>query len=235
MGGFDLGSFVSSAALLVLGAILTSFLIPLITRRWQNHQKELELKADLLRRASDAVTRIVTHGWFTRLAGTTWGSDSDRVEFTWGYGEWLTDTKVLEAELQAYFQGDEGIRRHWAKYCEMLRALHELTWREPALSEDDQRKKRELWLSALRSCYEGSPELWAIRARRRVRLQNRMMLYEAERVDGVRWEAFLDPNDSRKYIVDDWPTLKLAMEAPLVALGAAILGTPMEPLHDWRL
>jgi hypothetical protein len=234
IGAFEWSSFASSAILLVLGAALTSLLIPFVTRRWQNHQKELELKADLLRRVSDAVTRMITHGWFTRLAGKTWGDANDRLEFTWGFGEWLTDTRVLEAELQAYFQGDDGIRRHWATYCELLRAFHELTWNEEGLSEAEQRDKRSLWLGTLRTIYESSRELWEIEARRRVGLSTRSTVYSATPVQGVEWNAFLEPAASRAYIVKQWPTLKLALEAPLAALGAAILGTPMEPLNDWR-
>jgi len=234
IGAFEWSSFASSAILLVIGAALTSLLIPFITRRWQNHQKELELKADLLRRVSDAVTRVITHGWFTRLAGKTWGDPSDRLEFTWGFGEWLTDTRVLEAELQAYFQADDGIRKQWATYCEMLRAFHELTWTEEGLSEEERRKKRSMWVDTLRTIYEDRPELWEIEAHRRGRPTRRTTVYRAIPVQDVAWDAFLDPDGSRAYIVKQWPALKLAMEAPLVALCAAILGTPMQPLNDWH-
>jgi hypothetical protein len=229
----DWGNFAASAGLVILGAVLTGLLVPFITRRWQNHQKELELKVDLLRRTSDAVTRIVTHGWFTRLAGTTWGSASDRIEFTWGYGEWLTQTRGLEAELQAYYQADEAIWRQWESYCRLLRAFHELTWEED-VDEAERRAKRIRWLRTLKTLYEHSPELWSITAHKRAGLRTQRATYAAIPVPDVKWQAFLDTGNSREYIVDQWPTLKEALEAPLGPLAAAILGTPMKPLTAWR-
>jgi hypothetical protein len=191
------------------------------------------LKVDLLRRASDAVTRIVTHGWFTRLAGTTWGTEDDRKEFTWGYGEWLSQTRGLQAELQAYYQANEGIWQQWEAYCELLRVFHELTWKEN-IGEGEQREKRAYWLAKLTKIYETTPQLWKIEAPRRAWLRRVPTTYEAARVEDVQWTAFKDPADSQTYIVGEWPRLKRALEAPLEPLAAAILGTPMTPLTSWR-
>jgi hypothetical protein len=45
--------------LLIVGAIVSSLVIPSITSKWQdNHQKELEIKTDLVGRISQAVNGV---------------------------------------------------------------------------------------------------------------------------------------------------------------------------------
>jgi hypothetical protein len=41
--------------LLIVGAIISSFIIPYYTRQWQDHQKELELKTNL----SDEINKAI--------------------------------------------------------------------------------------------------------------------------------------------------------------------------------
>jgi hypothetical protein len=36
--------------LLIVGAVISGILVPYITRQWQDHQKELELKTELVSR-----------------------------------------------------------------------------------------------------------------------------------------------------------------------------------------
>ena len=44
--------------LLVVGGIISGLLFPYITSQWQNHQKELEIKTDLLRRLSESFAAL---------------------------------------------------------------------------------------------------------------------------------------------------------------------------------
>lgn len=116
--------------ILLTGALVSSLLIPSITRRWQDRQKALELKAGLLARLSDAGTRIVTHAWFRELGGKEKLSDEDRFEFDWRYGEWEVEARGLETQLRAYFTDSKGLAEHWVRYCQLLRILHELAWQK---------------------------------------------------------------------------------------------------------
>jgi hypothetical protein len=45
--------------LLVAGGIISGLLIPYITNQWQNHQKELEIKTDLVGRISESFTALL--------------------------------------------------------------------------------------------------------------------------------------------------------------------------------
>ena len=198
--------------LLLAGALVTSLVIPRITRRWQNRQRALDLKAGLLARLSDAVTRLVTHAWFREMGNKSELTDEDRVEFRWGYGEWEVESRQLETQLRAYFASSPELARHWAQYCELLRALHHLSWEKAG---------RDELLDALSDLYE-TPQLWQLTARRRIVLPITRQ-FAADPPANVRWREFLDTTRSRKYMAEPWSQLKAAMEAPLAPLADAIL------------
>jgi hypothetical protein len=199
--------------ILLAGALVTSLLIPLITRRWQDRQRALELKAGLLARLSDAVTRVVTHAWFRELGGKCKLSEKDREEFDWRYGEWEVETRQLQTQLRAYFADSPQVARHWARYCDLLRALHHLSW---------ERMGRDRLLAELRDLYE-TPALWRLTANRRRLLGLVAREFTEERPENVAWMAFLDTRESREYMDERWWRLKAAMEAPLAPLAEAIL------------
>jgi hypothetical protein len=61
------GLLVHPLLLLIVGALLSSWLIPSITQRWQNHQKELEIKTNLASQISESVTGITMAVQFAPL------------------------------------------------------------------------------------------------------------------------------------------------------------------------
>jgi hypothetical protein len=205
--------------LLVVGGILTSLVIPAITRRWQDHQKHLELKVDLLGRVSDAVTRVITYAWWRELGGKGELSDEDRKEFNWAWGEWQASTRILQAQFEAYFR-ETDIPKHWECYCALLEKLQNLAW---------QPLGRDMLLDELRRLYE-RPQLWRVevpRARRLPGLEGlpeRTQTFSAEPRTDVDWTAFVDTRDSARYMAK-FPALKEAMEAPRVPLTQAILAS----------
>jgi hypothetical protein len=198
--------------ILLVGAVVTSLVIPWITRGWQNRQRALEIKAGLLARLSDAVTRLVTHAWFREMGNKEELTADDRVEFNWGYGEWEVESRQLQTQLQAYFAGSAELARHWAAYCELLRALHHLSW---------ERTGRDDLLDTLRQRY-ATPQLWRVTARRRIIVPIARQ-FAADPPRDVDWMAFLDTTKSEEYMAEPFVRLKFAMEAPLTPLADAIL------------
>jgi len=45
--------------LLIIGALISALIVPWLTQRWQNHQKKLELKSDLVSQISESVVNMV--------------------------------------------------------------------------------------------------------------------------------------------------------------------------------
>jgi hypothetical protein len=89
--------------LLVASALLSSVLIPVLTRRWQNHQKELELRTDLVAEITEVVTSLVMAVQFAEMGSRT----QTQKELDDAYREWETRSAVIGSRLRAYFPSTE--------------------------------------------------------------------------------------------------------------------------------
>ena len=58
------GFLSSQICLLILGAIISSLIIPWFFQVWQDYQKELEIKTNLIERITEAVTRMIMSAEF---------------------------------------------------------------------------------------------------------------------------------------------------------------------------
>ena len=91
--------------LLIGGAFtagITNYLVPSITRKWQNHDKELELKSELVREVNRAAFDFFESIRLIEYAGKPKTLEPlDRA-----YVRWLTSTEVISAEMITYFPGD---------------------------------------------------------------------------------------------------------------------------------
>jgi hypothetical protein len=90
----------------IVAALLGSWLLPQITRKWQDHQKALEIQTGLVSEMSESVSTAVATSRFI-AAGLVRESSSDpRAEQkAWidGYREWTTRSASVGAKLRAYF------------------------------------------------------------------------------------------------------------------------------------
>jgi hypothetical protein len=211
--------FLVPLGLLVAGAAVTGLLVPYITRGWQRHQKRLELKVDLLRELSEAVTRLITHAQWRDMGAKPELSPADRAEFEWRYGEWEVGTQVLQAQLEAYFPDSPDIARHWSSYCDLLRALHKLSW----LTEN-----RDQLLEDLRQRYE-SDELWDLQARGSgIGPFRRTRSFTELRPGDIQWSRFENTGLRAHYMDGPFQALKRGIEAPRRPLANAILYSRMK-------
>jgi hypothetical protein len=96
--------------LLVVGAALSGLLIPYITAQWQNHEKELELKTDLVTRISEAVSRVLTTAQFAAANRT------GQSEYLQAYYEWESAQSAIGSYIRAYFS-NSYIGEEWDKYA----------------------------------------------------------------------------------------------------------------------
>lgn len=105
--------------LLVAGALLSSYLLPFVTRRWQNQQHEHALKVGLVSEISQSTTMFVMSIQFAEVGA---GSQSQTAYDT-AYMDWQTRSAVLRAKLEAYFP-DTALARDWARMSEALELLY---------------------------------------------------------------------------------------------------------------
>lgn len=95
---------------LAAGAVLTGLLIPLITRRWQDQRKALEIKTDLIERVSCAVSDIFTATQFASVGAASQSQE----KFDEAYRTWCQQRVVLTSLIRAYFDS-EDLHRAWLR------------------------------------------------------------------------------------------------------------------------
>jgi hypothetical protein len=99
----------SQLGLLILGAVISSLIVPWFFQVWQDYQKELEIKTDLVGKISEDVTRIIMSTQFVLLT-----NNRDQIktveqhrellnELNEEYKQWEINSAVIGSQLQAYF------------------------------------------------------------------------------------------------------------------------------------
>src|SRR5205085_3830762 len=85
--------------LLIVGAAVSSYLVPSLTRSWQDHQKELEVKVSLVDQISKTVAEFIIA---VQLAA--FRSDiQTQEEFDEAYKDWEVAKPTIIGRLRAYF------------------------------------------------------------------------------------------------------------------------------------
>jgi hypothetical protein len=108
----------SQLGLLILGALISTLIIPWFFQVWQDYQKELEIKTDLVGKISEAVTRIVMSTQFVLLTNnlgqiqTVEQHNELLNELNDEYKQWEISSAVIESQLQAYFP-HTGLSNDW--------------------------------------------------------------------------------------------------------------------------
>ena len=100
--------------LLIVGGIITGLLLPYITTQWQNHQKELELKTDLVSEISDSIASVLTKTQVKKaVASTTYD------EFYDAYKNWESSRAIIKSKLSAYYPNSD-LPSLWHNYSLIL-------------------------------------------------------------------------------------------------------------------
>lgn len=93
---------------LIVGAVLTSLLIPTLTRQWQDHQKELEVKTALVTDINEATASVLGRAVAVGT-GRYVGERSEvdlRFEYYKGYQDWSVQSADIYGRLRAYLGSD---------------------------------------------------------------------------------------------------------------------------------
>ena len=117
----------------VVAALLGSFLIPYLTRSWQDHQKALEIKTDLVGQMSESVGDAVATGRF--IAADLVAPGSEQREWNDGYRSWTTASASIGAGLRAYVGSEVG--SDWRSFADTVTNFFLLS------ADNDPRSRRE--------------------------------------------------------------------------------------------
>lgn len=101
--------------LLVVGALLSSYLIPSWTNQWQDRQAELEVKITLVNLIDETITQIVMSVQFAVLGS---GSQT-QAEYDEAYRQWEVGRRIIRSRLQAYYPGSR-LLQDWEELSEAV-------------------------------------------------------------------------------------------------------------------
>jgi hypothetical protein len=124
----------------VVAALLGSLLIPYLTRSWQNHQKALEIKTDLVGQMSESVGDAVATGRF--IAADLVAPGAQQREWNDGYRAWTTASASIGAGLRAYVGSEVG--SDWRSFADTVTNFF-------LLSADNDPRSRRQQVAAIRS------------------------------------------------------------------------------------
>jgi hypothetical protein len=113
--------------LLIIGGILTGLLVPYITTQWQNHEKELEIKTNLVSEISESVTRMLMAIQFVEVSQSRGINNSlKNEEYDNEYRDWKINSDVIQSQINAYFPSID-IDENWKKFSNAVEDLYALS------------------------------------------------------------------------------------------------------------
>ncbi len=101
--------------LLVVGALLSSLLIPSWTKQWQDRQSELQVKVDLVDRIDSSVTEMMMSIQFTVVGAAS----QSPAEYDAAYRQWEIDRRLIQSQLRAYYP-EEHLAEDWYAHSEQI-------------------------------------------------------------------------------------------------------------------
>jgi hypothetical protein len=126
----------------VVAALLGGWLIPQITRKWQNHEKTLEIKTGLVSQMSKSVSSAVMTGRFIStglVRGASADPNADQKAWNDGYREWATSSASIGAKLEAYFAGSD-LGSEWRSFANVVTDYFQLSANVNATRSDQVRE-----------------------------------------------------------------------------------------------
>lgn len=103
--------------LIVAGAFISSYLIPSLTRQWQNHERELEIKAVLVQEMSETTAEFVVAIKTYAFGGFGSGQTPEGLIRDLSRDRRAFDTQqpITAAKLRAYFR-KASLTDEWNRY-----------------------------------------------------------------------------------------------------------------------
>jgi hypothetical protein len=108
--------------LLLMTALVSSYLIPKITKRWQDHQKEMELKTSFVSEISESVVSMVTAVQFAELRALSQTSD----KYDDAYRSWEIKRAVISSKIRGYFP-NTTIGSDWDTFSDIVTDVYALS------------------------------------------------------------------------------------------------------------
>jgi RNase H-fold protein (predicted Holliday junction resolvase) len=136
----------------VMVPIALALLAPWITRRWQDKQRNSQIKTELVAEISSLVMTTVMTAYLFKTRAKRQSDSHDSVgseiqELERIYKKWRVATCVIGSKLHAYFPnteiGDMQIHKKWDRFSEQLTKYYEESRVVNSKVSDEQSKKEK--------------------------------------------------------------------------------------------
>jgi uncharacterized membrane-anchored protein YhcB (DUF1043 family) len=111
---------------LIIGAIISivfsGLLIPRITETWQNHQKQLEVKTELVTHISKTVSDFIITAQLVEARSPSLAAE----DYHKAYRNWSEASADIESQLMAYYPNDKYAKQ-WHDYTVVLEKFYFLS------------------------------------------------------------------------------------------------------------
>ncbi len=104
---------------LAIGALLSGIIVPIVTRGWQDHAQQLQIKTDLVTTISESTTRAL-------VGLTPPGSGGTSAAVTAAHAQWAVDSAVIWSKLASYFPG-ASLVDEWNGFSQAMDGLYALS------------------------------------------------------------------------------------------------------------
>jgi hypothetical protein len=121
--------------LLVIGAIISSIIIPVYTNQWQNYQKELEIKSKLAEEISTSISNKIINSRLVQIAGYN-------IDYAQSTIDWEVSKARISSLIGSYFI-DPLIKKQWD---ELAFLVTEFSFLEGSLSNNETKYQHKLCL-----------------------------------------------------------------------------------------
>jgi hypothetical protein len=104
--------FLYPLILLLIGAGVTSLLLPWFTKRWEDRKKELEIKVDIVSKMAEVRANVLAE------ASIVIEFRKEKVETEKVYEnlrKWYGEVNIIRSKLQSYY-GDTELATTWFNY-----------------------------------------------------------------------------------------------------------------------
>ncbi len=108
--------------LLIATALISHYLIPKITRRWQDHQKELELKTGFVSEISESVLGIVMAVQFAEVGAAS----QTQEQYDTAYRNWEVNKAIIGSKIRGYFP-HTTLGTDWDEFSEIVSEVYALS------------------------------------------------------------------------------------------------------------
>jgi hypothetical protein len=126
----------------LVAALLGGLLIPQITRKWQDHEKTLEIKTGLVSQMGESVSSAVMTSRFIStglVRGASADPAADQKAWNDGYRAWTTSSASIGAKLEAYFAGND-LGSEWRSFANVVTDYFQLSANVNATRSDQVRE-----------------------------------------------------------------------------------------------